>query len=115
MELQFNVRQRMELMQLIQVKCRGKKKDPKRLQGRDVLLKIKIPTDERSLYVTVVPGVGELRNEEAIEHGPSVMVEFSKADARFLDALMDEGFDNLGPLDDDWLLPLQEELQKASV
>jgi hypothetical protein len=114
MLITLNIKQRLELQAAIRGLCRGKKKDPKRRQGGEVLAKFKIPADEMLRYEIEVPGQGAIRNQVTISKGPAVGVDLTKEDARFLEALMAEGFTNLGPEDDEWLEPLEEALAKVS-
>lgn len=114
MEISITVKMRLELISLINSACRGKKKDPKRRQGREVLAKINFDEDELKLYQVEVPGAGTIQLKQAIKKADATAVSLTKEDARFLEALMADNFTNLGPEDDDWLDPLEEVLASVT-
>src|SRR5581483_8792140 len=102
MTITFTVQQRLNLIGLLQQKCRGKRKDESRRLARDIFVKIRISDDELKLYQTNVPGVGVMQHMDAVKSADPIEADLTLTEIRRLDSIIAE-FDNWGPADDDWL------------
>lgn len=116
MTVTLTVEQRLNLMVLLRMTGRGKRKgnDPKtdnRLLCRRILKLVEIPKDELRKYEQSTPR-GAWRDQEAVDASAEITIDLEDTLADKLLRVID-AFENWGPDDDDWLDPLVEQLEPA--
>lgn len=114
----LTVEQRLNLMGLLRVTGRGKRKgnDPKtdnRILCRSILKLVEVPKGELRKYEQSTPR-GAWRDQEAVDAAPTHTIDLESTLAAKLLRVIDD-FENWGPDDDEWLDPLVAQLEPEGV
>ena len=116
MTVTLTVEQRLNLMVLLRMSGRGKRKGPgadNRLLCQSILKQIAIPKSELRKYEQSTPR-GAWRDKEAVDAASTHTIDLEATLAAKLLRVIDD-FENWGPDDDEWLDPLVKQLEPPGV
>lgn len=108
--MKLSIRQRLNLDGILR---QQKSTDGEELMlNYDLVKKVKMPREDRSIYVREVMG-GIVLDEKAIDAGPVLAVELSTAEVRRLQAVL-RAWTQFGPDDVEWLNDVKDQLNEVT-